>query len=103
MGLLLLSYLTLRCCPTAAPPCRRSTALNTPTATAKQAAPAPALEAPSEAQLAHELALAYTDLGAATFALAYHSAAHDPRLASRIQRISELNAQLAELHWSSAA
>jgi len=57
----------------------------------------PAADNRLEAQLKHELALAYTDLGGATFALAHHGALNDRRLAPRVQRIYELTAQLDAL------
>jgi hypothetical protein len=47
-----------------------------------------------ESQLRHELNLAFTDLGAAAFALAHHGRATDPRLATRVQHINQLYAQL---------
>jgi hypothetical protein len=50
-----------------------------------------------EAQLRHELVLAYADLGGATFALAHHGAPIDPRLDPRVQRIRDLAAELAAL------
>jgi hypothetical protein len=49
-----------------------------------------------ETQLRHELTLAFSDLGGATFVLAHLGALNDPRLASRVQRIENLYAQLAE-------
>lgn len=48
----------------------------------------------SENQLRQELNLAFTDLGAAAFALAYHGALNDKRLTAHVQRIHELYAQL---------
>src|SRR5262249_14515757 len=51
----------------------------------------------AETQLAHELSLAFTDLGAAAFALAHHAALNDKRLAPRVQRIHQLHAQLDAL------
>jgi hypothetical protein len=50
-----------------------------------------------EAQLRHELVLAYADLGGATFALARHGALIDPRLAPRVRRICDLTDDLAAL------
>lgn len=47
-----------------------------------------------ESQLRHELNLAVTDLGAATFVLAHHGTATDPRLAHCIRHIHNLYAQL---------
>jgi hypothetical protein len=49
----------------------------------------------TDAQLRDELTLAYTDLGAATFALAHHGSLNEHRLAVRLQRIHDLTAQLA--------
>jgi hypothetical protein len=60
-------------------------------------------ETTGEVQLRHELALAYTDLGAATFALAHHGSLRDPRLSPRFQRIYELNARLAGITRRTAA
>jgi hypothetical protein len=54
-------------------------------------------ETTREVQLRHELALAYTDFGAAAFALAHHGALRDPRLTPRFQRIYELTAQLGAI------
>jgi hypothetical protein len=48
----------------------------------------------SETELRHALNLAFTDLGAATFALAHHGALNDRRLAPRVRQIRELFAQL---------
>jgi hypothetical protein len=48
----------------------------------------------TQRQLSQELNLAFTDLGAAAFALAYHGKATDPRLALRVQHIRNLYAQL---------
>jgi hypothetical protein len=48
----------------------------------------------SESELRHELNLAFTDLGAATFVLAHHGALNEPRLAPRVRQIRELFAQL---------
>lgn len=59
--------------------------------------------AASEAQLRHELAVAYSDLGAATFALVHHDALTDVRLATRVQRIYEVDAQLAALARATCA
>ena len=56
-----------------------------------------ALERPERTQVRHELDLALTDLGGATFALAYHRALADERLAPRVQRIDDLYAQLNAL------
>lgn len=47
----------------------------------------------AENQIGHELNLAFTDLGAAAFALARHGALDDRRLAPRVSRIRELFAQ----------
>jgi len=52
---------------------------------------------PERTQVKHELALALTDLGGATFALAYHGALNDERLAPRVQRIYDLFTQLSAL------
>jgi hypothetical protein len=49
----------------------------------------------SEVELRHELAVAFHDLGSAAFALALHGALQDKRLAPRVQRVYELDAQLA--------
>jgi hypothetical protein len=54
-----------------------------------------------EAEVRNELALAYADLGAATFALARHGALIDARLAPRVRRVSELTAELAALRPTS--
>jgi hypothetical protein len=48
----------------------------------------------SESRLRHELNLAFTDLGAAAFALAHHGMPTDPQLAPRVQHIHNLYAQL---------
>jgi hypothetical protein len=56
-----------------------------------------ALERPERTQVRHELDLALTDLGGATFALAYHGALTDERLAPRVQRVHDLFAQLSAL------
>ena len=48
----------------------------------------------AETQLRHELNLAFTDLGAAAFALAHHGALNDRRLGAHVQRIHQLYAQL---------
>jgi hypothetical protein len=55
------------------------------------------LESSERAQVKHELAVALTDLGGATFALAYHGALDDERLVPRIQRIRDLFTQLSTL------
>jgi hypothetical protein len=52
------------------------------------------LGSPERAQAKHELALALTDLGGATFALTYHGALNDERLGPRVQRIRDLFTQL---------
>jgi predicted ATPase len=52
--------------------------------------------AQQQARIRHELTLAFSDLGGATFALARHGALSGRRLAGHIQRIEELYAQLAE-------
>ena len=56
--------------------------------------PGPSSERSQDTYVRHELALAFTDLGAATFALAHHGALNDQRLAPRVQRIHDLFAQL---------
>lgn len=56
-------------------------------------------ENPGRTQVKHELALALTDLGGATFALAYHGALNDDRLAPRVQRIHDLYTQLDALDY----
>jgi hypothetical protein len=48
-------------------------------------------------QVKHELGLALTDLGGATFALAYHGVLNDERLAPRVERIRDLFTQLSAL------
>jgi hypothetical protein len=48
-------------------------------------------------QLQHELAFAFADLGGATFALAYHGALTDDRLAPRVRRVRDLYTQLSAL------
>ena len=48
-------------------------------------------------QLKHELAFAFADLGSATFALAYHGALIDDRLAPRVQRVRDLYTRLSAL------
>jgi hypothetical protein len=48
----------------------------------------------SESRIRHELNLAFTDLGAAAFALANHGTLTDLRLAPRVQHIHNLYAQL---------
>jgi hypothetical protein len=48
----------------------------------------------TESQLRHELNLAFTDLGAAAFAIAHHGIPTDTRLAPRVQHIHELYAHL---------
>jgi hypothetical protein len=55
------------------------------------------LASPERTQVKHELALALTDLGGATFALAYHGALNDERLVPRVQRIHDLFTQLSAL------
>jgi hypothetical protein len=47
-----------------------------------------------ESQLRHELNLAFSDLGAAAFALAHHGTLTDARLAPRMQHIHDLYAHL---------
>jgi len=56
--------------------------------------PGPARESLQDTYVRRELALAFTDLGAATFALAHQRALNDQRLAPRVQRIHDLFAQL---------
>jgi hypothetical protein len=53
--------------------------------------------AATDSQLRHDLNLAFTDLGAAAFALAHHGALNDRRLAPRVRQIHELVAQLDTL------
>ena len=55
------------------------------------------LASPERTQVKHELALALTDLGGATFALAYHGALNDERLVPRVQRVRDLFTQLSAL------
>jgi hypothetical protein len=55
------------------------------------------IESPERTQVKHELALALTDLGGATFALTYHGALNDERLAPRVERIYDLFTQLSAL------
>jgi hypothetical protein len=59
--------------------------------------PSPAPEGLKDTHVRHELALAFTDLGGATFALAHQGALNDERLAPRVQRIHDLFAQLNPL------
>jgi hypothetical protein len=65
-----------------------------------QQRPAGAVETAQAAQLEQQLAVAYTDLGAATFVLAHHGALTAPPLASRIQYIKQLKNHLAALACS---
>ena len=58
------------------------------------AAEDPAPDSSSETPLRHELALALTDLGGATFVLAHHGALTDNRLESRVRRIHDLYERL---------
>jgi hypothetical protein len=51
----------------------------------------------AETALRHELNIAFADLGGATFALAYHGALNDKRLAAHLRRIHELYAELDSL------
>jgi hypothetical protein len=53
--------------------------------------------ADADAQLRHELSLAFADLGGAAFALTHHGALKDSRLAPHVQRIHGLYAQLDSL------
>jgi hypothetical protein len=62
--------------------------------------PGSAPESSSDTNVRHELALAFTDLGGATFALARAGALNDERLAPRIQLIHDLFAQLNPLDRS---
>jgi hypothetical protein len=52
------------------------------------------IESPERTQVKHELALALTDLGGATFVLAHHGALTDNRLESRVRRIHDLYERL---------
>jgi hypothetical protein len=55
------------------------------------------VESRERTQVKHELALALSDLGGATFALAYHGALNNERLVPRVQRIRDLFTQLSAL------
>ncbi|HYB29601.1 MAG TPA: hypothetical protein VEF89_23530 [Solirubrobacteraceae bacterium] len=57
----------------------------------------PPIESPERTHVKHELALALTDLGGATFAPTYHGALNNDRLAPRVQRIHDLYTQLNAL------
>lgn len=48
----------------------------------------------TESQLRHELNLAFTELGAAAFALAHHGTTTDRRLTPHVQHIHDLYAHL---------
>jgi hypothetical protein len=61
------------------------------------------LQSPERTQVEHELTLALSDLGGATFALAHHGALTDERLASRVRQIHELFKQLNALDHSMRA
>jgi hypothetical protein len=52
---------------------------------------------PTDVPRTHELALAFADLGGATFALAQQGALNDQRLVPRVQHIHDLFAQLTLL------
>jgi hypothetical protein len=56
--------------------------------------PGSAHESSRDTYVSHELALAFADLGGATFALAHHGALNDARIAPRVQRIHDLFVQL---------
>ena len=64
------------------------------TAVAQESAP----PTHAEVELRHELAVAFHDLRSAASAFALHGGLHDKRLAPRVQRIYELDAQLAPMH-----
>jgi hypothetical protein len=77
---------------------RRHVELASSQPTVSQTAPeADAHTTDTETQLTHELNLAFTDLGAATFALAHHGALNDNRLAAHVQRIHQLYTRLDAL------
>jgi hypothetical protein len=61
------------------------------------------LASPERTQVKHELALALTDLGGATFALAYHGALNDERLVPRVQRVRDLFTHLSALDHTTHA
>ena len=49
-----------------------------------------------EAQVRHDLAQAYTELGRTTYTLVDEGSLHDERLDHAVQRIRELGAQLSD-------
>lgn len=62
-----------------------------------------ARESVHEAQLKHDLAHAYSELGHTTFTLVQQGAVTEARLASRVGQISELETQLAAVSSSGAS